>query len=53
MNFLLMYQDGDTNDFYANDTDDEKMSTISGLLGVEKTHFTALIEQLIFMEESD
>ena len=37
---------------YEEDLEEEKMSRIKAILGVNKAHYTSLIEQLIFMEET-
>ena len=34
------------------DLEEEKMNRIKSILGVGKSHYTSLIEQLIFMEDT-
>mmetsp|Transcript_10581 Transcript_10581/g.9519 ORF Transcript_10581/g.9519 Transcript_10581/m.9519 type:complete len:514 (+) Transcript_10581:72-1613(+) len=49
----LTQQDGnDTKGYFDDDVDRAKMSVIRNILGEGKVHYTTLIEQLIFMEET-
>eukprot|EP01035_Chromulina_nebulosa_P019219 gene19219-25070_t len=49
----LTQQDGnETKGYFDDDIDKAKMSVIRSILGEGKVHYTTLIEQLIFMEET-
>ena len=50
--FLKTFDDQYTSTAYEDDREDDKMNKMKAILGDSKSHYTPLIEQLIFMEET-
>ena len=50
--FLKTFDDQYTSSAYEDDREDDKMNKMKAILGDSKSHYTPLIEQLIFMEET-